>query len=209
MKKTCIICLFLLLALGFTGLSSAGWSDRVKFSLKAETGTLEVGVRSAEAGEQDSESANRISYREEKRKFDIDGKDYAKSVHFDVRGRSSYSPQCVLEIANGGTLPAVIDELELKKSPHLALKRWTVDFPGGYQDKGTGLATLQKAIKDAPLDPGQTMQVALQFKFKKEKGKDKAETGEIAGEEAEEEEKEREAGGEISVSYHRWNEMRR
>lgn len=186
MKRPFVLCLVLLLALGITGTGYAGWSEVLKFKLSAETGTLKVGVRNIGVEDPDGEGIGYIRCAGRNYEFDLDGRGYYESVVVDVYGAESYAPGCTVEIANGGTIPATINKVKLNNTSNLGLNRWTVDFPDGYQDRGTGFASFQRAVRDIPVDPGQRVRLEMQFEVKNEGS----------------------AGGSIDFCYRRWNVKR-
>jgi len=183
MKKPLMFCLVLLLALGITGVCYAEWSEVLKFNLSAETGTLKVGIRHTGSLDPDGDGPWYIRCTDRNYEFDLDGRGYYQSVAVEVYGGDSYTPGCVVEIANGGTVPATINQIKFQHYGNLALERWTVDLPDGYQNRGRGYASLRRTVRETPLDPGQKMRVEMRFKVKKEG----------------------DTGGRIDFGYRRWN----
>jgi len=180
MKKPGIICMILLLAVGMTGVGNAGWNWAVSFTQDVKTGVTSAGIRSCGVNDYgpdpvwhkglnpDALDVGYINCMEGPYKYELDGKSYSESVLVDIRGYPSYAPACTLEMANCGTIPITIDAVKIDWDGDLAgnilVGKWTVDFPGGSQEKGSGLHSLNKALSHATIDPGQKMWVETEFR---------------------------------------------
>lgn len=200
MKKPAIICLILILALAVMGMGYSGWSKSVALNQHLTTGLLTLGVRNigsddyveitlpARDKEPEEKTIGFLRCRDGYYKFNIRRDSFYENVRMDFKGFPGYSPSCTVQIANGGTIPARIEDVSIlwqgEISDNIRVGRWAVTFPKGNKRDGSGLTSLNKTLKNVIIDPKQKMMVEIQLLCSQDGF----------------------AGGEMHVAYRRWNE---
>lgn len=179
MKKLGIVCLILLFAVGVVGPGYAWWSDTVTAKKHLESGAFELGIRvldecevapshNRKGGKNESEGC--LQLMDGPYRFQLDGLDYAESVQASVYGTPSFSPCYTVEIANGGSIPARLDELYVQWdgeiSHNIQVEKWSVTSPKGVKEKGRGLAALRDFTRGMIIDPEQKINIEMLLAFK-------------------------------------------
>lgn len=180
MKKLGIMCLILLFAVGLVGPGYAWWSDTVTAKKHLESGAFELGIRVLDDCKEDSSQNGKGKKAAEEGylqpmdgpyKFKLDGVQYAESVHASVYGTPSFSPVYSVEIANGGSIPARIDEFYVEWNgdieDDIQVKKWTVTSPEGLKEKGKDLTALKDFTRGMIIDPEQKINIEMLLSFKK------------------------------------------
>jgi hypothetical protein len=171
MKKTAVLCLVLLFALGLVGPGYARWADAVAVKRQAGSGVLELGIRVSGGGCRGGGvlGPGQVEGCNGPLKFYLGGVPYAESVYLSVYGAPYVAPFFAVEIANGGTVPARVDNffLDLQGGPAFdtCVGKWVLTRPGGEEERGTGLASLRQALERFPVDPQEKMQLQVQLLF--------------------------------------------
>lgn len=187
MKNLGLLCLALLFACGLVGPGYAWWSDSVAVNKRLESGVFELGVRVSDDCRTDTsrdkrgkkdESGDQIELAESPYIFKLDGSKYAGSVNVSVYGSPSFFPEYTIEIANGGSIPAQLDEFLIDWEGDIAdgarVKKWSVTSPQGVKEKGEGYTALKDFIKSMIIDPEQIISIEMMLSFKQ--------TGSLEGE---------------------------
>lgn len=182
MKKILLVCLTGIFALATMGFGFAGWSDAVSIEKYLESGSLSVGLRGLEVNdygpdprkqwyqpaEEMPADVGSIFNVEGPYLFDLDGTGYAEEVSINIfNAYPGYAPSSIVEIANGGTVPAKIESLSINcednPAANILTANWVITLPEGRQLYGQDFGSLQETIKDTVIDPKQKMRLELQF----------------------------------------------
>lgn len=185
MKKIGLMCLALLFALGLVGPGYAWWSDTVEVKKCLESGTLELGIRVSDDGEkepsrdrkgkdkknQKDETEGYIQFEDGPYLFKLDGKNYAESVSVNVYGSLSFAPEYTVEIANGGSIPARLDDFFLTwedgmSEEPIEIKKWSVTSPTGVKEKGKGYDALADITRGMVIEPEQLISIEMMLSLK-------------------------------------------
>ena len=180
MKKIATVCLVSILALVLIAPGYAFWSDVSVIDFDVETGHLEVVLKSHGANDYGPDPTWRsgpnpggldighTKCADAAGVGELDGVAYSGSLLVDICGYPSYAPTCTFEVINSGSIPAKLDKLKINWHGELAdairVGRWSVEYPGGYMDKGRGFRALQRAIRGAALETGEKMWLNVEFR---------------------------------------------
>ncbi|MCG8401804.1 MAG: hypothetical protein MJA84_09425, partial [Firmicutes bacterium] len=180
MKKIATVCLVFTLALVLIAPGHAFWSDISVINFDVETGHLEVVLRSHGANDYGPDPTWRsgpnpggldighTKCADAAGVGKLDGVADSGSLLVDICGYPSYAPTCTFEVINSGSIPAKLDKLKIDWHGELAdnirIGRWSVEYPGGYMDKGRGYRKLQRAISGAALETGEKMWLDVEFR---------------------------------------------
>lgn len=184
MRKLGIACIILLLALVTMGISCAGWTGFMFLSHSVETGVVSAGIRSYSVNDYGrdptwfggvnpgNKDLGYIVCSDGPSSGKLDGISYSENVDVEIYGYPSYAPGCTLEVANCGTIPVTVDQFEIdwegELTGNVLVGKWTVDYPDGNRDQGKGFSSLEKAIRDACIDPEQSIWLNIQFRVSDE-----------------------------------------
>ncbi|ADI02031.1 hypothetical protein [Syntrophothermus lipocalidus] len=172
-KRTLCVFAILVATLTAMGPGYARWSDVLKVRMRGETGILAVGIRCEEVRDGYQGHCNKecgssnVAWVDGFYSCDFDGEPAYESGDLLVNaGCPHYSPVCRVEIGNGGTIPARLKGLNLEWSSGdtpgwVTVFRWTLILPDGQTACGVNLGSLNRALEDCVLDPGQA--VSLEF----------------------------------------------
>lgn len=178
MHRRLLFCLVLALSLGAIGRAYAAWSDAVLIDADAATGNLSVGLRCLSLSTSTCRCCQEKCHREMPDvafssgcfSFELNGFSYYESAELIFANPSPcFNSVCNLEIANGGTIPARINKLNLDwwgDAGAAAPGEWMVVFPDGRQESGSGAAGFRDALRGTVLDPGEKILVELDFRFR-------------------------------------------
>ncbi|MDD4238081.1 MAG: hypothetical protein PHT62_05945 [Desulfotomaculaceae bacterium] len=189
MKKLGLMCLTLLIALGLVGPGYAWWSDTVEVKKRLESGSLELGVRVADDDEAEparnrkgkgegkdekpekDETDGYIQFEDGIYIFKLDGKKYAESVNVNVYGSPSFSPEYTIEIANGGSIPAQLDDFFVTWEGEISedlveIRKWSVTSPDGIKEKGEGFEDLSDFTRGMIIDPEGLISIEMLLSLK-------------------------------------------
>jgi hypothetical protein len=119
-------------------------------------------------GKKTDPNTGSISWIDGSSLFSIGNKTFYEDVRVMIgRGCPGYTPTFTLEVGNGGTVPAKIEQVNFEwvsaKVNGVKLGKWRVSFPGGHQEDGEGLASLRRVMQGALLDPEEVLEISLQF----------------------------------------------
>lgn len=182
MKKLGFVCLTLMVALGIMGTGYARWSDTVNAEVTANMGSLIMGVRWLDVNDwgadprypccnpKEEDCASITCYDGGEYQCELNGVNYFENVTFTVQnGYPCYAPGFTVELGNGGTVPAKIDDLDLSwliaDPDKFKVWDWKVTYPDGVQVTGRGVDSLRDALVGATMETGETMRIELQLLY--------------------------------------------
>lgn len=185
MRKTLVICLVALLALGLMGFGFAKWSDSVTIAGSVETGTVKVGILNTGVLDQGADPQQPPGNNAE-------GKDVAKTtsenagnVKFTL-GNTAYYGQInetitnaypyyktgtTVAIANGGTIPVKIESFNVVWNDpngivaHMQCAGWTASDNGTVVRQGNTWDGLYQFLNRYQLHPEHVLTIRADTYF--------------------------------------------
>jgi hypothetical protein len=175
-RKLFLGALLLILSLGVIGVGYARWPDAVLIDMHSSTGIVKAGIRCVGVSNggcchccgcgKKSPAPPGAGWSNGSPVGNIHGNTYFESVDLNIiNGCQCHAPIYTVEIGNCGTIPVRIEELSLEWSYNCDynLKRWTLSNPRGSQSSGSGIPSLQNAVKGTVIDPENKVYLDLQF----------------------------------------------
>lgn len=169
MKKLAFILMVFVLCFIFLGTGFSGYSDAAKIATTADTGVISLGMRvdeDADKGNDKYKGHFTIEYGPFK--FSLDNIPYFENITLKTLDPpGNVSPTIQLIIANGGSIPARIKDLDIKWDEDIgesiSLKKWTINFPDGSKYSGDDLPSLKQEIGCGVIKPAEKVKLKLKF----------------------------------------------
>lgn len=172
MKKLAFILMVFVLCFTFMGTGFSGYSDAAKVATRADTGVLSLGMRVDEY-EECKEKGNdkykgHFTIEYGPFKFSLDNIPYFENITLKTLDPpGNVSPSIHLVIANGGSIPARIKDLDIKWDEDIcksiSLKKWMITFPDGSKYSGDDLPSLKQEIGCGVIKPDEKIKLKLKF----------------------------------------------
>jgi hypothetical protein len=184
-----VIFIFAVLVIAFCAMVAgfSSYSDAVTIDAHTTTGTLAMGIACRNALSDGSQlfpdlqaaspqqsgqaplPAGTITTSDGNLKGSIDGISYFDGLTINAYNcHFGFGPGLQLEIANVGTLPARVSELDFDwgyLSNIVPLCNWSFIQPDGVLARGTDVQSLQEALEQVIIKPQERLDLAVQMQF--------------------------------------------